>query len=124
MVHLSSEDHPVNLTVSAWWPVIFLAIVPYLWWIGRRTVTDLSPRHIQVSTLIRSAIVVLLAFSLMQPVLYRAATDFSVVYLVDLSQSVSAPAIQAALDWIGKTNATGKPAHSGLVPFAANSQYF
>ena len=114
----------MSITFGAWWPLILLLAIPYLWWVKKQSVTDLTPSHLKLSTILRSCIVVLLAFALMQPVLFRAGTDFSVVYLIDLSQSVSAPAIQAALDWIGKTNESGKPSHTAMIPFAANSQLF
>ena len=50
----------------------------------------------------------------MQPILYKTSTYVSVVYLLDVSQSVAPGAIQKAIDWIQKTNASGRPDHVGV----------
>jgi uncharacterized membrane protein len=44
--------------------------------------------------------------------------------LLDVSQSVSPPAIQSAIEWIQKTNDAGRPAHSQFVAFGQNSAIF
>ena len=48
----------------------------------------------------------------------------SVVYLLDVSQSVSPQAISEAIDWIEETEAVGNPDHSRFIPFASNSLVF
>jgi len=111
----------MRLTLQNYWPAVFLLIVPYLWWMGRYTAVDLSPKHLRLSTLIRSAIVCLLVLALMQPVLYRASDYVSVIYLLDISQSIAPEAIRKAMDWIQQTNASAKPDHTGFVAFASNS---
>ena len=45
----------------------------------------------------------------------------SVAYVLDVSQSVSAQALESAIDWISQTNAEGSPDHSVFIPFARNS---
>jgi hypothetical protein len=59
MVHLSSEDHrlAMRLTFENYWPLIFLVIIPYLWWVRRDTAMDLSPKHLKLSTVLRSILV-------------------------------------------------------------------
>ena len=111
----------MRLTLQNYWPAILLLIVPYLWWMGRYTAVDLSPKHLRLSTLIRSAIVCLIVLALMQPVLYRSSDYVSVIYLLDISQSVAPDAIRKAMDWIQQTNASAKPDHTGFVAFASNS---
>jgi uncharacterized membrane protein/Mg-chelatase subunit ChlD len=86
--------------------------------------TDLSPKHLKLSGIVRCAIVVALALALMQPILYRSGDWLSVVYLLDVSQSVGPPAIQSAMQWIQETNETGSPEHARFIPFAANSIQF
>src|SRR6516162_3477234 len=99
------EDHAVmRLTFETWWPLIFLAIIPFLWRVSRSTVVDLSPSHLRLFTAVRSAIVILLALALMQPTLYRSGGYMSVLYLLDVSQSVAPSEIQRALDWVRRTN--------------------
>src|ERR1043165_6788709 len=99
----------MRLSFDTYWPLLLVAIVPYLWWVLRRTQTDLSPKHLQLSGVVRSAIVVLIALALMQPVLYRAGSWISVVYLLDVSESVAPTAIQLAIQWIQQTNDAARP---------------
>jgi len=110
----------MRITFEVLWPLIFLSVVPYLWWVRRKTVVDLTAKHLALSTSVRSAIVCLLVLALMQPMLYRLSTRMSVVYLVDISQSVAPGAIQKAIEWITRTNESGKPNHSQFVAFASN----
>ena len=114
----------MTLGFDTYWPLLLLLIVPYLWWVQRKTLTDLSPKHLQLSGAVRSTIVALIALALMQPVLYRSGSWLSVVYLLDVSQSVSPAGIQSAIQWIQQTNTSGQPDHARFVPFAANSTVF
>jgi uncharacterized membrane protein len=114
----------VRFTLDTYWPLLLLLLIPYVWWVQRRTLTDLSPKHLQLSGIVRSAIVALLAFALMQPVIYRSGAWISVVYLLDVSESVAPPAIQSAIQWIQQMNAAGRPDHARFIPFAANSTVF
>ncbi len=114
----------MRLTFETYWPLIFLLIVPYLWWVRRNTAMDLSPRHLRLSTILRSVIVGGLVLALMQPILYKASSAVSVVYLLDVSQSVQPGAVKQAMDWIQKTNQAGNPDHSSFVAFGSNSVPF
>src|SRR5262245_521628 len=109
------------LTFQNYWPAIFLLGVPYLWWAGRQTAVDLTTKHLRFLTLVRGTIVCLLTFALMQPILSRPASYVSVVYLLDVSQSIAPSAIKSAMDWIKKTNDAGRPAQSRFVAFASNA---
>src|SRR5262247_3929112 len=111
----------MHFSFYTYWPVVLLLVIPYLWWVQRRTLTDLSPKHLRLAGIVRSTIVALIALALMQPVIYRSGSWISVVYLLDISQSVSPPAIQSAIQWIQQTNGDGHPDHARFVPFAANA---
>jgi Ca-activated chloride channel family protein len=111
----------MRLTFDTYWPLLLMLVIPYLWWVQRRTLTDLSPKHLQLSGIIRSTIVALIALALTQPVIYRAGAWISAVYLLDVSQSVAPSAIQSAMQWIQQTNDAGRPDHARFIPFAANS---
>ena len=112
------------ITFQTLWPLLLLAAIPYFWWVSQKTLTDLSPGHLKLGTGVRSAIVACLALALMQPVLNRSGNWVSVVYLLDVSQSVSPQAISEAIDWIEETEAVGNPDHSRFIPFASNSLVF
>src|SRR5262245_44948913 len=126
MVYLSSEDHVVamRLTFENYWPLVFLLLIPYLWWVRRNSAMDLSPKHLRLSTILRCAIVAGLVFALMQPVLYKSSSAISTVYLLDVSNSVPAGAIKDAIAWITKTNDAGRPDHAQFVAFGSNSMSF
>ena len=93
----------MRFTFDTYWPALLLLIIPYLWWVKRRTQNDLSPKHLELATFVRSAVVALIALALMQPVIYRSGAFVSVVYLLDVSESVAPQAIQSAIEWIQKT---------------------
>ena len=114
----------MRLTFDTYWPLLLLLAIPYLWWVQRKTLTDLTAKHLQLSATLRSSIVTLLALALMQPVIYRSGVWLSVAYLLDVSQSVSPPAIQTAMEWIQRTNDAGRPQQARFIPFAANSTVF
>jgi uncharacterized membrane protein len=114
----------MRLTFENYWPLIFLVIIPYLWWVRRDTAMDLSPKHLKLSTVLRSILVAGLVLALMQPVLYKASSKTSVVYLLDVSSSVQPGAIKGAFDWITTTNEAGRPDHAQFVAFGSNSRAF
>src|SRR5262245_19295028 len=103
----------MSLAFNTYWPLFLpLIIIPWFLWLQRRTITDLSPKHVRLSSIVRSVIVVLLAMAVMQPVLNRSGEWLSVVYLLDVSQSVAPPAIQSAMQWIQEANASGRADHA------------
>src|SRR5262249_16633028 len=97
---------------------------PYLWWVQRATVVDLSSKHLKLVTAVRSAIVLLLVLALTQPVLYRSGAYMSVVYLLDVSQSVAPVEIQKGINWIRQTNNARSPVHARFVAFGSNAMAF
>src|ERR1041385_4553166 len=114
----------MRLSFDTYWPLLLLLIIPYFWWVQRRTLTDLSSKHLQLSAAVRSLVVILIAVAMAQPTLYRSGSWISVVYLLDVSGSVAPASIQSALQWIQETNNAGHPDHARFVPFAANSTVF
>jgi Ca-activated chloride channel homolog len=114
----------MHFSFDTYWPLALLLVIPYLWWVQRRTLTDLSPKHLRLAGTVRSAIVALIVLALMQPVIYRSGSWISVVYLLDVSQSVSPPAIQSAIQWVQQTNDAGHPDHARFIPFGANAAIF
>jgi hypothetical protein len=111
----------VRLVFEHYWPLALLAIIPLLLWAKRTTAVDLSPKHLRLSLLVRSGLILLLAFTLMQPTLLRSSARVATVYLLDVSQSVSPAAIQEGLQWIRKTDASGNSSASQFLAFASNS---
>ena len=114
----------MRLTVEAYWPLAIVVLIPFIWRTGQSTVADLSPKHLRLSSLLRSTIITLLVFALMQPTFFRNGSAVSVVYLLDVSESISSAAIQNAIQWIRKTNDTAHPSDARYIAFAANSISF
>jgi len=114
----------MRLTVETYWPLVLAAIVPFIWWMRQSTMADLSPKHLRLSTTLRSAIIALLILALMQPTFYRYGSTISTVYLLDVSESVSSASIQNAIQWIRKTSLAGHPADARYIAFASNSISF
>lgn len=114
----------MSLIFEHYWPLLLLGLIPVLLWVRRSSAVDLSPRHLSLSLLIRSALIVLLALALMQPTVLRSSARVATVYLLDISQSVSPTAVQEALEWIRKTDAAGGASSSRFLAFGANSLAF
>ncbi len=110
------------ITFEHIWPLLLLLAVPLIVWVGRRTNTGLSESHLRLSTVVRGAVVVLLALALMQPVWKRPARLLSVVFALDVSGSIAPAFIDSAIDWIAETSAEGAPAHARYVAFAGSPQ--
>jgi uncharacterized membrane protein/uncharacterized protein YegL len=111
----------MSLLFEHYWPLVLLLVIPVLIFVKRNTDDDLSPKHLRLSLLVRSTLIVLLALMLMQPTLLRSSSRVATVYLLDVSQSVSPSAIQDGLEWIRKTSASGNAADSKFLAFASNS---
>jgi len=114
----------MRLTFATYWPLLLAAVTPWLWRMRKSDFAGLNPRQLNLSTGVRTVIVTLLMFALMQPTLYRASSAISAVYLLDVSRSVAPAAVQNAIDWIRKTNDAGRPENSSFIAFAANSMTF
>lgn len=114
----------MGLTFEKLWPLLLLALVPYVWWVCRRTAVDLSPSHLRLSTVVRSAVIVCIVLALSQPSVRHAAQGISALYLLDVSQSVSPSSVQEAMQWIRQAVDSGKAAESRFIAFAANSIVF
>ncbi|MBI1875848.1 MAG: VWA domain-containing protein [Acidobacteria bacterium] len=103
------------------WPFAFLLIVPLLWWVRSRTLTNFNRRQSMVQAAVRSALVICLVLALTQPIVYHAARWISVVYAVDVSDSVSADSISTAASWIDQANRAGRPDDWRIVAVGRNA---
>jgi len=65
-----------------------------------------------------------LAAALLHPMYKRSGKWLSVIYLLDVSQSVSPSAVQSAIAWIEQANVAGHPDHARFVPFASEAPVF
>lgn len=105
-----------TLTVAALWPLALLAALPMVWLQARHSRTTSSRRA--VAAALRSLALVAIVLALTRPALHRPSEEISVVYLVDVSRSVSTPFLQEALHWVGELDRRYRPAQSRLLAFA------
>ena len=109
----------MSLSFGQYWPLFLLVAVPVVWWIRGRTATGLAPQHLKISALMRSAVIVLLALAIMRPVWNRSGQWTSVVYVLDVSRSVSSVFIDSAIRWMARATEEGSVQHARYVVFAA-----
>ncbi len=101
---------------------LWFAAAAILVWIGRSFArTNFNPRQRLLQTVLRSLLVVVLAFALARPVMSLATSQESIVYAVDVSASVSSKAISDAARRIDEINAAVRPAHSRIIVFGADA---
>src|SRR5262245_9415668 len=100
------------------WPLALIALMPLIWWMGRRSSTNLGARHLALATALRALTFVLLTLALMQPIWHAGTREISVVYALDVSRSVAPDFVQSALNWIRRANREHAPAAARYVVFA------
>ena len=110
----------MNMSAEQYWPLVALIALPFLWWMQGRSYAGFGAKQRAVQTVVRSLVVLLLAAALMQPTWLRSGEWQSVVYLLDLSASVSSTGRSSAATWIAEANDQGQPTHVQLMAFSAN----
>ncbi len=109
----------VNWTApTALW---LLALVPAIWFAPLAARTTFNPRQRVLQAAARSLLLAALALAIARPVLSTSAPRQSIVYLVDVSHSISSRAIEDAARRIDEINATLHPSYWRIVVFGSNS---
>jgi uncharacterized membrane protein len=96
-----------------------LAVVPTVWlgrWVTR---TNFNARQQALQAGVRSLLLAAIALAAARPVISLGSTALSVVYVVDVSHSISSKAIEDAAAAIDRLQADVRPAHSRIVAFGA-----
>ncbi|MEX0866562.1 MAG: VWA domain-containing protein, partial [Pirellulales bacterium] len=90
----------MSFAVNSPWYLLLLAMLPLVWWIGRKSLSGLTrPRAIVAHTL-RTVVVVLLVLAAAEVQLRRVSDSISVVYLLDQSQSIPAAEREAMFRYV------------------------
>src|SRR5262245_65665700 len=97
-----------------------LAVVPLIWAARRWGRTNFNRRQQILQASVRSVLLAALAIALARPVISTGSSRLSVVYVVDLSHSISSRAVAEAADRIDALTAGARPAHSRIVAFGAD----
>ncbi|HSG01890.1 MAG TPA: VWA domain-containing protein [Vicinamibacterales bacterium] len=109
----------VTLTFPA--TLWLLLAVPFVWIARRFARTNFNPRQQVLQAVVRSVLLALLALALAQPVISFGSSRLSVVYVVDVSHSVSSAAIVAAADRIDALEREVRPSHHAIVVFGVDT---
>ncbi|MGE0040929.1 MAG: VWA domain-containing protein [Vicinamibacterales bacterium] len=105
---------------APFWLLLVAAAAPFVWWASRRTLTNFPPRQRRLQVAVRVALVVIVGLALARPVWNTEGREVSVVYAVDVSNSVSPIEIERAARWIDDAQASGAPDHAAIVAFGAS----
>ena len=111
----------MTISVAHYWAVVLLALLPMVWWAQRHSFTGFTSRQRALQAVVRSLVLLLLTFALMQPTWDRAGRWLSIVYLLDQSASVSPASAATASQWIVATTREGEPDHWRALTFGATT---
>jgi Ca-activated chloride channel family protein len=95
-----------------------LATLPVVWLLLRASRTNFNPRQRRVQAAVRTLLLATIALAIARPIVSLGSSQMSIVYVVDVSHSVSSRAIDAAAARIDEMQAGLRPAHSRIVAFA------
>ncbi|MCZ6508132.1 MAG: VWA domain-containing protein, partial [Acidobacteria bacterium] len=87
---------------AAWFWLLVPGLLAYLWWLSRRSYAQLYPLSRRLSLALRALILVCLVAALARPILRRETGRNHVVFLLDVSRSVSAENLDAAMSDIDR----------------------
>lgn len=104
------------------WPLWLLVGVAFIVLAAKSRADGLRREQIVVATWLRAIAFILLTLALTQPILTVGTRAIAVVYVLDVSRSISSAFIDTALKWIGTANLAGRPAGAHYVVFGAHAQ--
>ncbi|HUU42533.1 MAG TPA: vWA domain-containing protein, partial [Planctomycetota bacterium] len=104
---------------AAFW---LLAVLPWVWWVSLSSLGGLGPRRALVALLVRFCLIGVFVMLLAEPRSVRRSDRLSVVYALDLSDSIGEQASDSALRYILET-VHAKPGgdEAGLVVFGRDA---
>ncbi len=96
--------------------------MPLVWLLAWRNRASVARARVAGATVLRSLALAAIVAALLQPMLHRTSEEVSVVYVLDVSSSVSPRFLDEALDWIAQVNERHQPAQSRVVVFADRAE--
>ncbi len=122
---MAATDHSLMASTlsfdSGMWLWLLIGVVPFVVWAARRTLTNFQARQRVLQGVVRGSVLTLVILALAQPVWNRNERRVSVVYLVDVSASVSAAGVERAAAWIAEAHGVRSPDHWVLLAFGADT---
>ena len=111
----------MSLTWGAPAALWLLLGVPAIWLADLVARTNFNRSQRLLQKIVRSLLLAAIAVGLARPVISNTSSHQSVVYAVDVSDSVASPALEQAAAKIDALNATVKPSHSRIVAFGRDA---
>lgn len=104
----------------AWFLLLF--VTPWIWWLSVAGIGGLTPSRAAIATLIRLSLAGLFVMALAEPRAVRKSNRMSVVYAMDISDSIGEATSESARAFFART-VSGKPSddEAGLVVFGRNA---
>jgi uncharacterized membrane protein len=125
MVALSSEADGMSVLVDLAhpWALAFAVVVLFLVWAQRRSLADMTPTQRKVCFALRTFIMLLLVLALAGLRWLLPSKELAVLFVVDHSASISAPAQREARDFVAASLAAEHSDDtSGVIGFAARPE--
>jgi uncharacterized membrane protein len=124
VVDLAAEDYRLmaGLTWTAPSALWLLLAIPLVWAAHRLARTNFNTRQRRLQAGLRSLLLAALAIALARPVIATRSSRESIVYAVDVSQSVGTRAIEDAARRIDEINAAAHPDHWRIVAFGTTAR--
>ncbi|HZP88459.1 MAG TPA: VWA domain-containing protein [Burkholderiales bacterium] len=104
------------------WPLWLLAALPLIWLLAWQHHRRASRARLIWASALRTLTLILITLALMQPSLRQTVRSLSVVYAVDVSQSIARRGIDETLRWIDQIDQRFRPDRSRLLVFANRPQ--
>jgi uncharacterized membrane protein len=111
----------VTLTWGAPAALWLLLGVPLVWLADLVARTNFNPRQRLLQKTVRSLLLSAVVLALARPVISSSSSHQSIVYAVDVSDSVASHAIESAAARIDELNAALRPSHTRIVTFGRDS---
>ena len=112
----------MSLSLSSPAALWLLAAVPLVWVAMRYGRTNFNRGQQRAQAVIRSLLLAMLALALARPVIATGASRLSVIYVVDVSQSIAPASIERAAAKIDALQRDIAPAHSSILAFGLDAK--
>jgi uncharacterized membrane protein len=110
------------VTFTSYWAFLLLAAAPWLWWLHMAGRGGLRGARGVIALLVRLSLLGVLVFGLAEPRAVRKSDVMSLMYAVDMSDSIGREASDAGLEYVTRTVGGKKDNdEAGLVVFGRNA---
>jgi len=111
-----------TVTIASAWPAWLLWLLPVVWLLAWHHRAGVGRVRVAGATMLRSAALAAIVSALMQPKLHWPGEAVSVVYVLDISGSISQRFVDDSLDWIAEVDRHYHPAQSRFVVFGEHAE--